>query len=178
VAQYVLLDLRKEFSGVQISLGILFQSPTLRGFATEIERLKDPIGLELNAGDANAKQTEYYSSDRKKLAEQLPTHFETTAATISSPKTVFITGGTGFLGSHVIDQLFKDKKRFGKIYVHVRAQNAEEGLERVQNTCTAYGLQCDVEVVLGDLAKPLLGVEKAEWAKLAEEVDVIIHNVS
>jgi L-aminoadipate-semialdehyde dehydrogenase len=43
IAQYVLLDLRTEFSGVNLSLGALFQSPTLRGFATEIERLKDPL---------------------------------------------------------------------------------------------------------------------------------------
>jgi L-aminoadipate-semialdehyde dehydrogenase len=178
VAQYVLLDLRTEFSGVNLSLGALFQNPTLRGFATEIERLKDPMGLELNVDDSVPKQSEFfYSSDRKKLAEELPARFETTGAS-SSPKTVFITGGTGFLGSHIIHQLVQDKARFGKIIVHARAENTQAGLERVRNTCKAYGLECDdrVECVVGDLAQPRLGIKKTEWANLTGEVDVIIHN--
>lgn len=134
----------------------------------------------MNADDAEGipKQNEHYSTDAKKLTEQLPSRFPTTPTTPSYPKTVFITGGTGFLGSHIIHQLVSDKKRFGKIYVHARAENAQAGLDRIQNTCTAYGLNVDnrVHCVVGDLSKPLLGVEKVEWANLAGEVDVIIHN--
>lgn len=178
IAQYVLLDLRTEFSGVNLSLGALFQSPTLRGFATEIERLRDPLGLEMNADDSVPKQSEFfYSSDRKKLSEELPAKFQTTSAS-STAKTVFITGGTGFLGSHIIHQLCRDKARFGRIIVHARAKSAQEGLDRVRNTCKAYGLECDdrVECLVGDLEKPRLGIEKSDWANLTGDVDVIIHN--
>lgn len=178
IAQYVLLDLRKEFSGVNISIGALFQNPTLRGFSTEIERLKDPTGLEMNIEGSVPKQSEYfYSSDRKKLAEELPIKFESTGDS-SSPKTVFMTGGTGFLGSHIIHQLVQDKTRFGRIIVHARGKTSQEGLARIKNTCKAYGLECDdrVECVVGDLAKTHLGIEKADWASLAADVDVILHN--
>jgi L-aminoadipate-semialdehyde dehydrogenase len=132
----------------------------------------------MNVDDSVPKQSEFfYSSDRKKLSEELPAKFETTGAS-SNPKTIFITGGTGFLGSHIIHQLVQDKTRFGRIIVHARASSTEAGLERVRNTCKAYGLEYDdrVECVVGDLAKPRLGIEKTEWANLTGDVDVIIHN--
>jgi L-aminoadipate-semialdehyde dehydrogenase len=172
IAQYVLLGLRKEFPGMNISMGALFQNPTLRGFAAELDRLQDPIGLEMGADDAGGAnlQSVYYSSDRHALSAKLPAKFPTTTAHYSSPKAVFLTGGTGFLGSHIIDQLVKDNQRFGKIFVHVRADNAAAGLERVRNTCKAFNLQCDdrVECVIGDLEKPLLGIDKASWERLAK----------
>jgi L-aminoadipate-semialdehyde dehydrogenase len=172
IAQYVLLGLRKEFPGMNISMGALFQNPTLRGFAAELDRLQDPIGLEMGVDDAGSANTQlvYYSSDRHALSAKLPAKFPTTTAHYSSPKTVFLTGGTGFLGSHIIDQLVKDNQRFGKIFVHVRAESAAAGLERVQNTCKAFNLQYDdrVECVTGDLEKPFLGIDKDTWGKLAK----------
>ena len=59
----------------------------------------------MNVDDSVPKQSEFfYSSDRKKLSEELPIKFETTGAS-SNPKTVFITGGTGFLGSYILQEL-------------------------------------------------------------------------
>lgn len=185
IAQYVLLGLRKEFPGMNISMGALFQNPTLRGFATELDRLQDPIGLEMGADDAGGvnPQSVYYSSDRQALSAKLPTKFPTTTAHYSSPKIVFLTGGTGFLGSHIIDQLVKDDQRFGKIFVHVRANNEVIGLERVRNTCKAFNLQYDdrVECITGDLEKPLLGIEKNSWEKLAKVragSKIVLHHIA
>jgi L-aminoadipate-semialdehyde dehydrogenase len=176
VAQYVLLDLRKEFKGVNISLGALFQSPTLRGFAEKLDRLQDPKGLELTAEDVGdaGQQTKYYSSDKDELAKKLPTSFKTPQKS-TAPKTVFLTGGTGFLGSNILDQLVKDTDSFGKIIVHVRAGGAGAGLDRIRNTCKAYGLNCDerVECIAGDLEKPLLGINKDVWENLAKVNDSI-----
>ncbi|KAF2433270.1 L-aminoadipate-semialdehyde dehydrogenase large subunit [Tothia fuscella] len=181
IAQYVLLGLRKEFPGLNIAMGSLFQNPTLRGFAAELDKLQDPKGLEMGAedvGSAADPQAVYYSTDRHALSTKIPKKFLITTAHYSHPKTVFLTGGTGFLGSHIIDQLVQDEQRFAKIIVHVRAESAAAGLERIRNTCKAFGLHCDdrVECVSGDLEKPLLGIEKAAWEKLSKEVDVIIHN--
>jgi L-aminoadipate-semialdehyde dehydrogenase len=171
IAQHVLLGLRKEFKGINISLGSLFQNPTLRGFAERIDRLRDPKGLELTAEDLGdeKQQTKSYSSDKAELVKKIPTQFPAPKKS-TAPKTVFLTGGTGFLGSHIIHQLLTDTTSFSKVIVHVRAENAAAGLERIRNSCTAYGLRCDerVKCVVGDLEKPLLGVSKDVWDQLAK----------
>ena len=176
VAQYVLFDLRKEFSGTNITLGALFQNPTLRGFATELDRLQDPIGLQMNNQEMDGilQQKKYYSTDRETLTKELPIRFEPVAA--SGKKNVFLTGATGFLGAHIVDELVHSQQ-FGTIFVHVRAESAAAGLRRVQNTCTAYGLHKiddHVKCIPGDLARPILGVSEKDWETLSKEVDVIM----
>jgi L-aminoadipate-semialdehyde dehydrogenase len=171
IAQHVLLGLRKEFKGINLSLGSLFQNPTLRGFAERIDRLRDPKGLELTAEDVGneTQQTKSYSSDKAELVKRIPTHFPTPKKS-AAPKTVFLTGGTGFLGSHIVHQLLTDTTSFKNVIVHVRADSPAAGLERIRNTCKAYGLSCDerVECVTGDLEKPQLGVSKEVWERLAK----------
>lgn len=145
LAQYVLLDFGKEFPGITLSITLIFLKPTLRSFSTELERLQDPIGLNLESAPADAiepKQSTYYSNDRNLLQKELPKSFPRLEAS-DSPKTVLVTGATGFLGAHMVDLLVKDKQRIGKIIVHVRASDEKTGLERIRNTCAAYGLEID-----------------------------------
>ncbi|KAF2405155.1 L-aminoadipate-semialdehyde dehydrogenase [Trichodelitschia bisporula] len=181
IAQYLLLDVTKQFPGANVSLSTLFQYPTLRSFSAELDRLQDPIGYRMDTVDEVndvPEQEEYYSNDVNILAGQLPTKFPSASLSRSGAKTVFLTGGTGFLGSHIIDQLVRDKTNFGRIIVHVRAKSAEDGLQRLKNTCIAYGLTIDdrIECVCGDLSRPLLGVSKSNWDTFSKEVDIIIHN--
>jgi L-aminoadipate-semialdehyde dehydrogenase len=171
IAQYVLLDLRKDLVGTSVPISALFQKPTLRAFASELDRLQDPIGLNLETADENApqpSQQEYYSNDRKILAEQLPKDFLSSEP--EGPRNILLTGATGFLGAHILHLLVKQKDKIGKIFVHVRASNAASGLERIKNTCTAYGLSIDdrVSCVPGDLAAPKLGIDNGIWQQLSE----------
>lgn len=180
VAQYVLLDVRKAFSGTGITIRSLFEHPTLRYFAAEVDRLQDPYGLRYDAGeDGELAQAEYYSNDRTSLTKQLPSSFPS-LPTSAGPKTVLLTGGTGFLGSHILDLLLRTPSHFSKIICHVRADSSSSGLARLQNTFKAYGLapllDSRVQVVVGDLSSPYLGLNQSVWDALAAEVDVIIHN--
>jgi L-aminoadipate-semialdehyde dehydrogenase len=172
LAQYVLLDLGKEFTGINLSITSIFQKPTLRSFSSELERLQDPIGLNLEAAPADAlepKQSTYYSNDRKLLQNDLPKSF-TPLQSSNELKTVFVTGATGFLGAHIVDLLVKDKERIGKIIVHVRAGDSKVGLERIRTTCSAYGLEVDerVSCVVGDLSQPKLGLNLTAWNALSQ----------
>ena len=172
LGQLVLLDVRKRYQGINLSLGALFQYPTLRAFSTEIDRVQDPIGLRFDAGNepGPASQNEYYSSDAKKLANSLPVSFPSSILNLSAPLTILLTGGTGFLGGHITDVLSRFDVRISRIIVHVRANTKQAGLKRIRNTCTAYGLLCDarVECIVGDLAKPRLGLEPEVWDDLAK----------
>lgn len=179
IAQYVLLDVRKVFSGTGITIRSLFEHPTLRSFAAEVDRLQDPYGLRYDAGDeGEPAQAEYYSNDRSALTKQLPSTFPS-APLSSGPKTVLLTGATGFLGSHILDFLLRTPSQFSKIICHVRADSSASGLARLQNTLRAYDLSPPsdrIQVIAGDLSSPHLGLSQSNWDNLAAEVDVIIHN--
>lgn len=173
LAQYVLLDLHKELQGTSVPISALFQKPTLRAFAGELDRLQDPIGLNLESvteTDMEPRQEEYYSNDRKLLTSNLPKSFPPGVESVSSPKTVLLTGATGFLGAHILDLLVQNKDSVGKVIVHVRASDSKAGMERIRNTCLAYGLQIDerVSCVTGDLAQPKLGITPVAWETISK----------
>ena len=81
---------------------------------------------------------------------------------------VFVTGGTGFLGSFIIrDILTSRPNQSFKIYAHVRASSKEAGLERLRKAGLTYGIWQDewsknIEVVLGDLSKPQFGLDDTD----------------
>uniref|UniRef100_K3WR86 Carrier domain-containing protein n=1 Tax=Globisporangium ultimum (strain ATCC 200006 / CBS 805.95 / DAOM BR144) TaxID=431595 RepID=K3WR86_GLOUD len=99
------------------------------------------------------------------------------------PRSVLLTGATGFLGAHLLHALIKDTET--TVYCLVRAVDEEQAHERIQRTLKAFGLlealepfHVDERVVAipGDLSKPLLGLEQDTFKMLATEVDAIIHN--
>jgi len=65
----------------------------------------------------------------------------------------FVTGATGFIGRHLVEQLLK---RDGDIYVLVR----EGSLEKLQTLIERWGPEAKdrVKPVAGDLGEPTLGV--------------------
>ncbi|RAH51236.1 acetyl-CoA synthetase-like protein [Aspergillus brunneoviolaceus CBS 621.78] len=96
-------------------------------------------------------------------------------------KTVFLTGGTGYLGTHILRQLVRDH-RVATVYVLVRASSPQSGLARIiQAARTARWWQDDYRRVIeawpGDLAQSRLGLSAANWGVLCgETVEAIIHN--
>lgn len=99
---------------------------------------------------------------------------------------ILLTGATGFLGTHILHQLLL-RPTIKTVVVHVRAKTPEEGLERIVGAAKAANCWSDsfaskVEVWPGDLTKPLLGLGRHQWQRLAglaipeKNVHTIIHN--
>nr|UMZ45380.1 hypothetical protein [Paramyrothecium roridum] len=97
---------------------------------------------------------------------------------------VFLTGGTGFLGTEILRQLLHSPS-IGKVIALVRAKSSAHGLDRIRNTARIAGwwddkLNTKLEVWQGDLSKSYLGLAGEQWARLHiagnEQVDAIIHN--
>ncbi len=81
-----------------------------------------------------------------------------------------VTGGTGFLGRHLIDELIA--KRKGTIHVLVRPGSKE----KFKKLSARWGKDADRVVALtGDLGKKRLGVSPAEIAKLKGKIDHVFH---
>ncbi|KAF2838212.1 large subunit of L-aminoadipate-semialdehyde dehydrogenase [Patellaria atrata CBS 101060] len=181
IAQGMLSTVRKKFEA-DVRMPAIFRYPTLRKFAAEVDRIRDPIGLRIdNAEDLNnaQNQDDDYSTDAEQLAQQLPRKFQTAILDPSGELSVFVTGCTGFLGAYILRDLLL---RPGvKVFAHVRAKDEATALERIIRTCGAYGVwdeawRTRISCVLGDLTQLNIGVEKPVWEKLKETVDVVIHN--
>jgi L-aminoadipate-semialdehyde dehydrogenase len=188
LAQQMFFHLKKEWKDLDLPVSVIFQSQTLEALAAEIDRAQDPIGLRLDAtplpGDGNVED-EAYAADATDLVRQFPETISGAAIDWSSTKhspTVLLTGATGFLGSYILHELLEGPTK-AHVIAHVRAKDAAQGLVRLETTAKAYGLWCPtwistsrLEVVIGDISKPQLGLSQNIWDRLLGEVDVVIHN--
>ncbi|MGD9264745.1 MAG: SDR family oxidoreductase, partial [Lysobacterales bacterium] len=83
----------------------------------------------------------------------------------------FITGGTGFIGRHVIAELLEKKPR-AKIYVLVRSDSKKKfNQQKVHWGDDARR----VTAITGDLTRPLLGVPAKKRRELEGEISQVFH---
>ena len=84
--------------------------------------------------------------------------------------TYFVTGATGFIGKRLVKKLLE--RRGTTVYFLVR----KESLDKVPALLEYWDVSADRAVaVAGDLAKPLLGVSKADQKKLTGNVKHFFH---
>lgn len=184
LAQQMFFQLRRKWRTVDISMSAIFRSPTLKGFAGEIDRLLDVEAFATSdkADQAPKEPDDGYSKDARSLVKELPETFPTrTEDLLATQPTVFLTGATGFLGAHILHDLLTRKSPSTKVVALVRAKSEEQALERLRSTCRAYGFWNEewvnrLETPCGDLGKPQFGLSQATWDDLTNRVDVVIHN--
>ncbi|KAJ6006978.1 hypothetical protein N7522_005329 [Penicillium canescens] len=189
VAQQMFFDLRRKWRGIDISMNAIFRSPTLKGFAGEIDRLlalesfatSDDKSLAGAVQAANEPDDEY-SKDARQLVNELPKTFPArTEPMLATEPTVFLTGATGFLGAHILRELLTRKEPSTKVIALVRAKTEEQALERLRSTCRAYGFWDEawtarIQALCGDLGNPRFGLSQDVWDDLTNRVDAVVHN--
>ncbi|UKZ51964.1 putative NRPS-like protein biosynthetic cluster [Trichoderma virens] len=188
LAQQMFFAVTKEWKDINLPIRVIFQSQTLEALASEIDRAQDPIGLRLDAMPLEADKNvgdEAYATDARDLTSQIPKSISTAESSwdfaATTPR-VLLTGATGFLGSYIVRELLEGPTK-AHVIAHVRAKDSADGLARLEKVMTAYGLwspawtaSSRLEVVVGDISKPQLGLSQDIWDRLCNEVDAVIHN--
>lgn len=101
---------------------------------------------------------------------------------LKNPKSIFLTGTTGFVGSHLLEELLLQTS--ANIYCLVRASSSGEGLERIKATFKKFKLSWSVDydnrviAMIGDLSLPHFGMEHENYNFITNHIEVIYHSGS
>ncbi|RSM91501.1 amino acid adenylation domain-containing protein [Kibdelosporangium aridum] len=150
----------------------LLNEPTIRAFTSTVEN----VWRTGSAEDAHAATADRWRPD---IVWDVP---EVTHAGPEpdwrNPRHVFLTGATGFLGAHLLRELLDQTD--AQIHTLVRGRDMAHAYSRLAEAQRRYGIDRPlpeerVSPVLGDLAKPRLGLADADWEQQAAHADVIHH---
>lgn len=93
---------------------------------------------------------------------------------------IFLTGGTGYLGSYVCDTLLKNPDN--ELFLLVRAKDEDQAIQKLWNAWQLHIHADDfytalerVTFIRGDLHAPDLGISPADQRLLLDRVDSILH---
>lgn len=150
----------KQTYGVKVDVSrVLDGQMTVRGLAAFIDaELSGTVQTVLPAFDA-MKEATVLVNDIVKSA--------------SPRKTVFVTGGTGFLGTQILRQLC-DRPDVERVIAHVRANSPSDAFIRIKDAAVRAQWWSDyyltkLDVWCGNLALPKLGLKPKQWASLSGE---------
>jgi thioester reductase-like protein len=94
---------------------------------------------------------------------------------------IFVTGATGYLGSYVVSGLLRE--HHDRVAVLVRAPDHEQARRRLWNALQLHCawpefhsfLESRIDIYLGDITLPRLGLTDDAYARLVEDTQSIVH---
>lgn len=99
------------------------------------------------------------------------------ARPLGEPRTVLLTGASGFLGAFLLDELLRGTA--AQVVCLVRAADADAARRRIAANLESYGLPGGddprIVPIAGDLAEPAFGLGEPRFRELARTVDGVFH---
>lgn len=169
---HVLVILKPHYP--QLKIADFFAEKTIRALARRVDLLSEQHAMTAQGSTANGAITQL-AEHPVELSSQLG------YPAILKPEHVLLTGATGYLGSHVLQQLIE--KSTTQIYALVRRPNdGTTAMERLTKVMQGYfGKQLAdqiadrVVIVEGNLEEENLGLSAEQQAWVAARIDRIIH---
>lgn len=157
---------RKYGSGLSISI---MESPTIVGIEQAIIAIQNNGNVSVVEALSSLAEEAEYELDFDKNHIEIEDKIEK----------VFITGTTGYLGAHLIKDIFEMSN--ATLYCHVRAKNEDEGFERIRKNLMNYhmwivGMEDRIIPILGDLSMENLGLSPEMYHMINADCDAIYHN--
>ncbi|MGW4492362.1 thioester reductase domain-containing protein [Streptomyces sp. NPDC004376] len=166
----------REAYHVKLNLRRLFENPTIEQLARMVSSEVDPRAT--GVGNPRGISTEEMVAEAA-LPSDVAIEPGTKSAAAAPYRVVFLTGVTGYTGAFLLRELVD--RSLAQIYVLVRAEDSVRAAERVLENMRRHGLSKDgdaarITAVVGNLGRPYLGLDKASYRMLTEQVEMIIHN--
>lgn len=166
---------------------ILHPAASVGWLAEMIDRLLSGEGVQMD--DVHPNPDRLMPADlklHKFIDEDILAAASDAAPPAELPRTILLTGANGFLGRFLcLEWLEHAASCGGKVYCLARGKTQEEAARRLEaafdkgdkELLTRYRelAQNHLEVLCGDLADTRLGLDTNTYARLAEEVDHIVH---
>ena len=167
LATQLMFRIRKAFE-IDMSLRALFDHPSISALARAIDQV-------LATGDY---QSQALNLEAETVLARDIQPSTATVQTIGQIERIFLTGATGFLGSHLLYELLTTTP--ATIYCLVRADNLDAGWERLQEKLKTSGLWSEdfssrIIPIIGDLGISSFGLSATQYNNLCQEIDVIYH---
>ncbi|MGW5258858.1 thioester reductase domain-containing protein, partial [Streptomyces sp. NPDC004012] len=158
-------------SGLRLPPTLVFDHPTPRSVADRLLRdlfSDTPADDDSDSGDLAADVS--LADDIRPAA--------TTVEVAADPGEVLLTGATGFIGAFLLRDLMRTSHAVVRCLV--RGADRDDALRRLTENMRWYGLEDDIDmgrldVVVGDLARPRLGLTADAFDALARSVDLVVH---
>ncbi|KAL1463130.1 hypothetical protein WDU94_014913 [Cyamophila willieti] len=101
-------------------------------------------------------------------------------------KTIFISGGSGFLGKVLIEKILRLEPNVKKIYLLMRTKKGKTPKERIEElfqspvfealkSLRGKAILKKVQVIAGDITQLHLGISEEDKNELIENVDIVYH---
>ncbi|MBV8883532.1 MAG: amino acid adenylation domain-containing protein [Chroococcidiopsidaceae cyanobacterium CP_BM_RX_35] len=174
LAVQMLAQVRETFQ-VELPLLCLFKAPTVAGLAQAID-------VALHSGSRSAVDNGTIL-DLNAEAVLEPTICRTDNISVEpiqeSPKHIFFTGATGFLGAFLLHELLQQTQ--STIFCLVRSLSPESGKQKIRSNLERYllwneELHLRIIPVVGDLSQPFFGMSEQLFRELASQINVIYHS--
>lgn len=166
----------QEKLGTKVYLRDIYQYPILQNLANVlITRAKEAIPVEDVEAYVELQQDVYLNPGTVFAGGFDPKQLE-------NPKAIFLTGATGFVGIHLLQELLDTTD--ADIYCLVRAQDSFHAMEKIDRCFTQFNISQNTEQksriipVIGDLSLPSLGLSDDHFTSLAGALDLIYHSGS
>lgn len=147
----------------EVSIQKFYEQKTIR-------KINDTLYQEIDEND-KLKDDVYYNFNDKEPSEKIKF------------SNVLLTGATGFLGIHILNELIKNTK--ANVYCLIRDKNGINGKERLKEKINFYfgkellrEIDKRIYVIKGDISNNLLGLDEDEYKKLGYKIDLVIHSAA
>lgn len=153
------------FKGWSLTVKDFYMTPTIRWLAEKVAKTY-PSTNEA----ALLEKPQFISPSNRQL---LPT------GKVKAIQNILVTGATGFLGIHMIKELLEDIN--ASIYCLVRGPVAEDYFYQKlafyfnDSIMKSDNIKNRIHIITGDVTKENLGMDKADYIRVSQTVDTVIH---
>ncbi|MDR5666011.1 amino acid adenylation domain-containing protein [Burkholderia cenocepacia] len=162
--------------GTKMLIRDVYEHQSVEALAREIERRAATTALVIE------REPVYALENDIRVPEQAEFSGPFDDALLAAPRTILLTGATGFVGVHLLAELLATTSAV--VHCLVRAPDAAAARARIDEKLRAYDVSLGpddrsrIRVWAGDVTHARFGLGEHDYAALADEIDVVYHSAS